>query len=53
MRIVKIHSRFYRIYADRYIKDVFVVAGKIKAPVNQHNILTETEKQLIELEIKK
>lgn len=54
MRITKISDNLYRIYNKRGIcKDVYIEFGKIKEPVNQHDILTETEKQAVELKIKK
>lgn len=53
MRIIKISDNLYRVYNKRGIcKDVFIEFGKIKEPVNQYDILTETEKQAVELEIK-
>ena len=54
MKIIKISNNLYRVYNKRGIcKDVSVELGKIKEPVNQHDILTETEKQAIEFKIKK
>ena len=54
MRIIKISDSLYRIYNKRGIcKDVSIEFGKIKEPADQHDILTETEKQAVELKIKK
>lgn len=54
MRIVKVSNKFYRVYNKRGIcKDVFIEFGEIKEPRTQYDILTETEKQAVELEIEK
>lgn len=53
MRIYKIHPSLYRVSNNGKVKDVKVAFGKIKEPENPYNILTETEKQQVELELSK
>lgn len=54
MRVAKITKYFYRVYSNGRSKDVMLdKLGGVKLPVNPFNTLTETEKQRVELEIKK
>lgn len=51
----KISDKLYRVKNPRgVVKDVWITpSGNIKTPNNQHDILTETEKQAVELLIEK
>lgn len=54
MHVAKITNKFYRVYSNGKSKDVMLDGfGGILEPVNPFNILTETEKQRVEVEIKK
>lgn len=49
----KISKKLYRVRCDNgKVKDVWIAFGKIKPPTNPYNTLTETEKQLVEKELK-
>lgn len=54
IHVYKISDSLYRVKNPRGItKDVWIDYGRIKEPTNQYDILTETERQLVELELKK
>lgn len=53
MRVYKVNHTFYRVSNNGKVKDVKIAFNKIQEPENPYNILTETEKQEVELELSK